>query len=236
MLPNEIIRLAKQQIGTKEEPSGSSNVKYNTLYYGGQVNGSQFHWCVVFIWWLFRQLGKSSRFYGGEKTASCGTYLSWARSQGIAISKPKIGSLVLFSWNNNGKPNHIELVTGFSESTITSIGGNTGPKSDSVLEQTRSYKNVLAYVWPYFKEDEKMTQQEFNEMMAAYRKDLQDNDHWLTQESQEAIDFCIDMGLIKGGDKMPDGSPNYMLQDFLNREQMCIMLKRFWDAFNHEKT
>lgn len=230
-LPNRIIKLAEQQIGVKEEPSNSSNVKYNTLYYGGPVNGPQYHWCVVFIWWLFRQLGMSSRFYDGKKTASCGTYLNWARMKGITLAGPKVGSLVLFDWTGDGKPDHIELVTAFTKDTITSIGGNTGPKSDSVLKQTRSYDNVLEFIWPYYEGDDKVTLDEFKELMAQYRAELQDNDAWNAEESVKARQFCIDNGIIVGGDPLPDGSPNYMYQDFLNREQMAIMLKRFYDKF-----
>ena len=53
----EILALAASQIGTKEEPMGSKNVKYNTAYYGGKVNNPNLHWCVAFIWWLFLEMG-----------------------------------------------------------------------------------------------------------------------------------------------------------------------------------
>ena len=39
---NEIIDLAQSQVGTKESPSNSNNVKYNTWYYGKAVNGSSY--------------------------------------------------------------------------------------------------------------------------------------------------------------------------------------------------
>lgn len=229
MLIDDVIKLAESQIGVKEEPTNSSNVPYNTLYYGGKVNGSQYHWCVVFIWWLYQQLGKSSRFYGGGKTASCGTLLSWAKMYGLTMDKPKRGCWVMFDWTGDGMPNHIELVTDFNSDSITSIGGNTGPKSDRVLKQERSYTNVLTYIWPYWKEDTEVTLDEFKELMSQYRGELQDNDAWNTAESENARNFCIENGIVQGGDPLPDGSPNYMWQDLLNREQMAIMLKRFWD-------
>lgn len=229
MLIDDVIELAESQIGVKENPTNSSNVPYNTLYYGGEVNGSQYHWCVVFIWWLYQKLDKSSRFYGGGKTASCGTLLSWAKSQNLVIDEPRVGCWAMFDWTGDGKPNHIEVVTDFGSSYLTSIGGNTGPKSDSVLKQTRSYQNVLAYIWPYWKEDLEVTIDEFKTLMGEYRAELQDNDAWSTAESEAARSFCIEKGIVVGGDPLPDGSPNYMWQDFLNREQMAIMLKRFWD-------
>lgn len=79
-------------------------------------------------------------------------------------------------------------------------------------------------------EDEFMTSQEkFNEMFAVamdeYRKRLRDNDSgsW----SQEARDWSTSSGLIAGGGGMIDGSPNYMWEDFLTREQAAQLFYRF---------
>lgn len=79
-------------------------------------------------------------------------------------------------------------------------------------------------------EDEFMTSQEkFNEMFAVamdeYRKRLRDNDSgsW----SQEARDWSTSSGLIAGGGNMADGSPNYMWEDFLTREQAAQLFYRF---------
>lgn len=80
-------------------------------------------------------------------------------------------------------------------------------------------------------EDDDMTQEKFNEMfavaMAGYRKSLQDNDSgsW----SEQAREWSVDTGIIKGGTPLPDGQPNYMWQDFLTREQMATLLYRFKD-------
>lgn len=80
-------------------------------------------------------------------------------------------------------------------------------------------------------DDEDMTQEKFDEMfmnaLNAYRKSLQDNDSgtW----SADSRDWAVKTGLIKGGDPLPDGSPNYMWQDFLTREQMATLLYRFKD-------
>ena len=67
----EIIALIEEQIGVTENPSGSNRVKYNTWYYGREVNGSAYPWCVVFIAWCFNEAGYFDLFMGGQKTASC---------------------------------------------------------------------------------------------------------------------------------------------------------------------
>lgn len=65
----------------------------------------------------------------------------------------------------------------------------------------------------------------FAELMKEYRKTLQDNDQgsW----SKEGVQFCIDNGLIAGNGTTINGKPNYMLSDYLTREQMCVLLFRF---------
>ena len=74
-------------------------------------------------------------------------------------------------------------------------------------------------------EDEDMTVDTFKGLMNEYRKSLRDNDSgsW----SKEARDWAIQSGLFAGGDPLPDGSPNYMWEDFMTREQCAQLLYRF---------
>lgn len=51
-----LVDIASSQIGVKESPSGSNNVKYNTWYYGRVVSGDGFPWCCVFVEWCFAVL------------------------------------------------------------------------------------------------------------------------------------------------------------------------------------
>lgn len=86
-------------------------------------------------------------------------------------------------------------------------------------------------------EDEDMTQEQFNEMfkiaMTNYRKELQDNDAgaW----SRQSREWAINTGLIQGGVPLPNGSPNFMWEDFLTREQMATLLYRFKNLEGLEK-
>ena len=74
-------------------------------------------------------------------------------------------------------------------------------------------------------EDDDMDAKRFGELMNEYRRTLQDNDcgTW----SQEARNWAINSGLIAGGDKLPDGSANYMWADMLTREQAAQLFYRF---------
>lgn len=50
---NMIVNTAKSQVGTKEVPAGSNKVKYNKWFYGKDVSGSSYPWCMAFVSWVF---------------------------------------------------------------------------------------------------------------------------------------------------------------------------------------
>lgn len=49
----DILKKAEGEVGIKEVPANSNNVKYNTWYYGHPVQGASYPWCAAFISWLF---------------------------------------------------------------------------------------------------------------------------------------------------------------------------------------
>lgn len=51
-----LMEIALSQVGVKEVPSGSNDVKYNTWYYGREVRGDAYPWCCVFVEWCFAVL------------------------------------------------------------------------------------------------------------------------------------------------------------------------------------
>jgi len=50
---NMVVATALAEVGTKEKPKNSNNVKYNTWYYGHEVAGKDYPWCEVFVCWCF---------------------------------------------------------------------------------------------------------------------------------------------------------------------------------------
>ncbi len=51
-----LVEIARSQVGVKESPANSNNVKYNTWYYGKVVAGSSYAWCGAFVSWCFAVL------------------------------------------------------------------------------------------------------------------------------------------------------------------------------------
>lgn len=70
----------------------------------------------------------------------------------------------------------------------------------------------------------KLTDDQVSALWAKLMKPLSDNDEagW----AKQAGDWGIQHGLISGGAKMPDGSPNYMWEKPVNRQELLIMLMK----------
>ena len=50
-----VLEIARGELGTKEYPANSNKVKYNTWFYGREISGSAYPWCMVFVQWVFHQ-------------------------------------------------------------------------------------------------------------------------------------------------------------------------------------
>ena len=153
-----IIELARREVGVTETPKGSNCVKYNTAYYGGNVSGSELPWCVVFIWWLFGQLGLQNEFCGGAKTAYCPFVVNYAKNNGAWITDPskfKAGDCLLFDWNRDGIADHIGLLISWNGTSGQTIEGNAG---DQVSLCTRSIGQILGAYRPAYRNAENPAQ------------------------------------------------------------------------------
>ena len=56
-----IVATALAEVGVKESPKNSNNVKYNTWYYGHPVHGSAYPWCMVFVQWCFAHVKEPAK-------------------------------------------------------------------------------------------------------------------------------------------------------------------------------
>lgn len=174
----QLLQLAREQIGVAESPAGSNNVKYNTAYYGAPVNGGNYSWCAVFVWWCMREIGCSDLYYDGGKTAYVPALLSWAKSKGLTVKDPKPGDWILFDWEPNNSPNHIGIVEEVSSSTVTTIEGNS---SDMVLRKfyNKSDRDIMAYIRPAWPADQAepdpnyVTREELRSMLQSLLDQLQ---------------------------------------------------------------
>lgn len=83
------VDIAVSQVGVKESPANSNNVKYNTWYYGHAVSGSAYPWCMAFISWCFAVLCGDIKIdiSGGNTTVTVKAQLLKFGSTGSAVKK-----------------------------------------------------------------------------------------------------------------------------------------------------
>lgn len=146
----KIMEMAKSQIGYKEDPKTGYN-KYNREYYG---KDSAAAWCVTFVWWVFTHCGLAKLFYGGNKTASCGTLYNYYKSKGmtVPIDDTQYGDMVFFTFDGV-EHCHMGLAEKFDGTYVYTDDGNTSDSSASnggqVLLRKRHRKYIYGVARPY---------------------------------------------------------------------------------------
>lgn len=224
------------------------------IVYNGRKNG--YSWCDVFVDWCFITtfgvtVGMDMTF---QPDKGCGAGCTWSaryykQNGKFHEDNPQPGDQIFFTNDGGATSYHTGLVVAVDANRVYTIEGNTSSKAGVVENggcvRDKSYPLNASYIMGYGTPDwdlvatkeennmETLTQDQFNEMfrvaMAKYRAELQDND--CGGYSAEGRQFVIDKGIMVGGSPLPDGSPNYMWQDLITREQHAVTLLRFARAF-----
>ena len=145
----------REQVGTRE--SGENNVIYNTHYYGREVQGPEYPWCLSFLWDAFRECGLSGLFLGGGKSAYCPFVVQWAREHGRWVTGDyRHGDLLMYDWNSDGLADHVGFCLGMSAGRLDSIEGNI---NDEVCVTHRLPVSVMGAYRPAYENAEKPVQE-----------------------------------------------------------------------------
>lgn len=157
---DKLLTVAKGELGEMESPAGSNRTKYGAAYGWDGVP-----WCVIFLWWCFLKARLSYAFFGGAKTASCGTLYQWYKAGGMVVSaeEARAGDILLTNFHGGKDPEHCGLVIGAGDGWIRTIEGNTsssgsqdGGSQDNggaVCEKVRVYRQVVAVLRPQYKDE-----------------------------------------------------------------------------------
>lgn len=222
-----VLDIARAELGTTESPAGSNKTKYGAWY---GLNGQP--WCMIFIQWCFAQAGTALP----ARTASCGELMRAAQSAGRWVTKDLLpGDVVIYDFPGGAATDHCGIVEAVAEDGVTAIEGNTsisGSQSNGgqVCRKERPWRYIVGAARPQLapdagEEDEDMDVKRFEALWREMRGELQDNDSGAY--SQEAREWAVNGGLIQGSGQLSDGSPNYMWEDILTREQLVTVLYRF---------
>lgn len=174
---SKVIELAKKEIGYLEKASnsnldsktanaGSGNYTkyardlYNAGYYNGNKNG--YAWCDVFVDWLFfkafgKKVGQEMQCQTGDLGAGCYYSARYYKNQDRFYSEPKVGDQIFFA-DSDGDAYHTGIVIGVTNSTVTTIEGNTSSASGVVANggavakksYSRSYSRIHGYGRPKY--------------------------------------------------------------------------------------
>ena len=148
---SELLELARRQIGVKESPPSSNNVRYNTWYYGREVSGAAYPWCVVFVQWVFDQVGVKLPV----RTASCGALMRAAQSAGCWVTgNYQPGDVVIYDFPGGAATDHCGIVESVDGTYISAIEGNTSSASDAdggaVERRARKFSQIVGAVRPTY--------------------------------------------------------------------------------------
>lgn len=147
----DLIAVARAQLGVKECPANSNKVKYNTWYYGREVSGASYPWCMVFVQWCCAQVGVELP----TRTASCTALMNAAKKAGMWVTSDyQPGDIAIYDWGGDKVPDHCGIITQTLPNGYLAIEGNTAAGNDSnggeVMERTRPAKSILGAVRPVY--------------------------------------------------------------------------------------
>ena len=172
---SELLDIARRQIGVKECPPSSNNVRYNTWYYGREVSGAAYPWCMVFVQWVFDQAGVKLPV----RTASCGALVRSAQSAGCWVTGDyRPGDVVIYDFPGGAATDHCGIVEAVDGTYISAIEGNTSSASDAdggaVERRARKFSQIVGAVRPsYDKEVEEVRYNTVEECPAWARETIQ---------------------------------------------------------------
>lgn len=141
----QILEIARAEIGVKETPAGSNRTKYGEAYGWNGVA-----WCAIFVWWIFHQAGADNLL--PMKTASCWQLMDAAKKKGLWVTSGfRAGDILIYKF---GASYHTGICESISGNTITAIEGNTGISNNAnggmVMRRKRSIAFVKGAVRPKY--------------------------------------------------------------------------------------
>lgn len=162
----KLSRWFRAQLGVSENPLGSNNVIYNTLYYGRAVYGPEYAWCVTFVWAGFSECGLSKLFLNGGKSAYCPYVEQWAKKHGQWITGGyREGDILIFSIRGK-QADHMGYCLQRNGDTLYSIEGNYG---DRVAEVYRRVSEPLGAYRPDYGEEKDISAGDVVEILPGAR-------------------------------------------------------------------
>jgi peptidoglycan hydrolase-like protein with peptidoglycan-binding domain len=142
----DVLRVARSQLGFAEKPPGSNRSPYGAWY---PMDGQP--WCAMFVSWCAHRAGAAALI---PKHAYTPTGAAWFRERDQWGTKPRIGAIVYFRWPSMKRIAHVGIVESVrGDGAVVVIEGNTdtagGRTGGRVMRQVRR-ANVAGYGYPAY--------------------------------------------------------------------------------------
>ena len=145
---NELLTITRRQTGVCECPPDSNSCRYNTWYYGREVSGKAYPWCMVFVQWCFDQ----ARVPLPARTASCGTLMNAAKQFGTWVTRDfQPCDVVIYDFSGKKRTTEHcgiveQVIPGYGVQAIEGNTSEAGSQSNGgmVCRKNRPNKYIIA--------------------------------------------------------------------------------------------
>lgn len=143
----DVINIARSQVGTQETPPGSNRVKYWDQIGRSDAQGES--WCACFVTWCMIQAKVPfPSIDTPHGYVYCPDAVTFGRAHGELVNSPQAGDIVLFDWNHDAISDHTGIVTGVSGQSFTTIEGNSGTPGSVRANSWANHEFVVAFFRP----------------------------------------------------------------------------------------
>lgn len=148
---DKIIAFALKEVGTKESNNGDDKyIKYYNSIAGTNLS-MYVAWCCIFVIYVLRKCGVTKAVV--PTMCSCTKLMNWFKSKNLFGSKPVVGALIFYDWDNDKSiSEHVGIVQKIVSGYVHVFEGNY---SDSVkirkIKLTDS--SIIGYAYPTYLSD-----------------------------------------------------------------------------------
>jgi hypothetical protein len=146
---DDMLKVARSQLGQGEHPPGSNHTKYGD-WYASKVGNPAFaatFWCDEFVSWCADQAGAAKAVGRFAYTPS---HAGWFRDNGRWGPTPRVGAIIFFDWGGShtiSAIDHVGIVEAVRlDGSVVTIEGNT---SDAVMRRVRR-TGIAGYGYPAY--------------------------------------------------------------------------------------
>ncbi len=151
---NELLAVARRELGNMESPANSNRTKYGRWF---GLDG--YAWCMMFVQWVFDQAGVALP----RRTASCGELMRAAQAAGCWVTRDFLpGDVVIYDFPGGAATDHCGIVEmELPDYGVQAIEGNTsqsGSQSNGgmVCRKSRPRKYIAGAIRPQFEKEDDM--------------------------------------------------------------------------------